>query len=93
MPGFAIHRELEYLVAAGLTPYEALRTGTVGPAKFFGQEGVFGTVERGAEADLVLLDDSPLADIRNTRRIHGVMLRGRWLDRRELDGLLRSWSR
>lgn len=93
VPGFAVHRELEYLVAAGLTPYEALRTGTVNPARFFGQEGVFGTVERGAEADLVLLDDSPLADIRNTRRIHGVMLRGRWLNRQELDSLLRSWSR
>jgi imidazolonepropionase-like amidohydrolase len=93
VPGFAIHRELEYLVAAGLTPYEALRAGTVDPARFFGKEGVFGTVERGAEADLVLLDDSPLADIRNTRRIHGVMLRGRWLDRRELDSLLQSWVR
>ncbi len=93
VPGFAVHRELEYLVAAGLTPYEALRAGTANPARFFGQEGVFGTVERGRDADLVLLDDSPLADIRNTRRVHGVMVRGRWLDRAELDSLLRSWSR
>ena len=88
VPGFAIHRELEYLVASGLTPHEALLTGTVNPAKFFGQERVFGTVEAGKEADLLLLDANPLADIANASRIHGVMLRGRWLARQALDEIL-----
>lgn len=93
VPGFAIHRELEYLVAAGLTPYEALRTGTVNPAVFFGQQRVFGTVETGKEADLVLLDANPLADIKNASRIHGVMLRGRWLGREDLDEILAKFER
>lgn len=93
VPGFAIHRELEYLVDAGLTPFEALQTGTVNPAEFFGRPGDFGVVETGAEADLILLDANPLEDITNTRRIHGVMVRGRWLPRRELDGLLKSLAR
>lgn len=93
VPGFAIHRELEYLVAAGLTPYEALRTGTVNPAKFFGQQRVFGTVETGKEADLLLLDANPLADISNAGRIHGVMLRGRWLGRKDLDEILAKLER
>jgi imidazolonepropionase-like amidohydrolase len=88
VPGFAIHRELGYLVDAGLTPYEALRTGTVNPAVYFGQPGRFGTIAEGVDADLVLLDDNPLEDIASTRRIHGVMVRGRWLDRGELDGML-----
>jgi imidazolonepropionase-like amidohydrolase len=88
VPGFAVHRELEYLVASGLTPYEALRTGTVNPARFFGQERVFGTVETGKEGDLVLLDANPLIDIGNARRIHGVMLRGRWLARDDLGEIL-----
>ena len=88
VPGFAIHRELAYLVDAGLTPYEALRTGTVNPAVYFGQPGRFGVVAVGADADLVLLDDNPLEDIATTRRIHGVMLRGRWLDRWALDRML-----
>ncbi|MFQ5982516.1 MAG: amidohydrolase family protein [Woeseiaceae bacterium] len=92
VPGFAVHRELEYLVASGLTPYEALRTGTVNPATFFGQERVLGSVETGKEADLVLLDANPLADIKNARRIHGVMLRGRWLDRQELDNILAKFE-
>ena len=93
VPGFAIHRELEYLVEAGLTPFEALQTGTVNPAEFFGRTGDFGVVQTGAEADLVLLDANPLEDITNTRRIHGVMLRGRWLPRAEIDDILEKLAR
>lgn len=93
VPGFAIHRELTYLVEAGLTPYEALRTGTVNPAVYFGDARRFGTVAEGVEADLVLLDDNPLENIASTQRIHGVMLRGRWLDRRELDRMLDRFRR
>jgi imidazolonepropionase-like amidohydrolase len=93
VPGFAIHRELEYLVDAGLTPYEALQTGTVNPARFFDRSRVFGTVAAGLEADLILLDDNPLKDIAATRRIHGVMLRGEWMPRQELDDLLKPFER
>ncbi len=93
VPGFAIHRELEYLVDAGLTPYAALQTGTANPAGFLAATARFGTVQPGLDADLLLLDANPLDDISNTRRIHGVMLRGRWLDRRELDRLLEQFRR
>ena len=93
VPGFAIHRELEYLVDAGLTPFEALQTGTANPAIFFGQANEFGVVKTGARADLILLDANPLEDITNTRRIHGVMVGGRWLPRSELDDLLDSLAR
>lgn len=93
VPGFALHRELEYLVNAGLTPFEALQTGTVNTAKFFSAEGRFGSVEIGVSGDLVLLDANPLEDIRNSRRIHGVMVNGSWLPRGELDRLLAQWER
>ncbi len=76
VPGFSLHRELEVLVATGLTPYEALYTGTAAVAEFLGSNG--GVVAVGRDADLVLLDANPLDDIRNSRRIHGVMLRGSW---------------
>jgi imidazolonepropionase-like amidohydrolase len=82
VPGFSIHDELQFLVAAGLTPYEAIATGTVAVARFLGSNT--GTVEPGREADLVLLDANPLEDISNTRRIHGVMLRGSWYSSRDL---------
>lgn len=88
VPGFALHRELEYLVAAGLTPFEALRTGTVNPAVFFGAEVDAGTIEVGKFADLVLVDQNPFDDIKNIRRVHGTMLRGRWVDRPEIDAIL-----
>lgn len=93
VPGFGLHRELEYLVAAGLSPFDALRTGTVNPAVYFEDPPGTGTVTGGAAADLVLLDDNPLADVTSTRRIHGVMARGRWLDRGELDRMLEGFRR
>ena len=76
VPGFATHRELDALVAVGLTPYEALRSGTAAVAEFLGSNT--GIIAAGREADLVLLNANPLTDIRNSRRIHGVMLRGAW---------------
>ncbi len=88
VPGFSIHRELRLLVASGLTPYQALATGTRQVAAFFGTLDEAGTIARGTRADLVLLDGNPLADIANTSRIGGVMLGGRWMDRAALDARL-----
>jgi imidazolonepropionase-like amidohydrolase len=76
VPGYSLHRELDVLVEAGLSPYEALRTGTVAVADFLGSNG--GRVSVGRDADLVLLDANPLQDIKHVRRIHGVLLRGTW---------------
>lgn len=76
VPGYSLHRELDALVAAGLTPYEALRTGTVAVAEFLDSNA--GAVAVGRDADLVLLNANPLEDVRHARRIHGVMLRGTW---------------
>jgi imidazolonepropionase-like amidohydrolase len=85
VPGFSAHRELQTYVAAGLTPYEALATGTRNVAAYFGTADRTGTIERGKVADLVLLDGNPLADITNTTRIAGVMARGVWVPRAEID--------
>jgi imidazolonepropionase-like amidohydrolase len=87
-PGFSLHDELQLFVQAGFTPLEALQTATLNPAVFFGREGEMGTVENGNLADLVLLDANPLEDIGNTRKIAGVVARGRYLDRAELDRML-----
>lgn len=79
VPGFSAHRELGALVAAGLTPYQALRTGTVNAAKFLGEEGKSGVVRAGARADLLLLDANPLDAISNSLRINGLVVNGRWI--------------
>jgi imidazolonepropionase-like amidohydrolase len=85
VPGFSAHRELKSLVMAGFTPFQALQTGTVNPARCFGTSASTGTVARGMRADLILLDANPLTDIANTTRIAGVMLNGRWMSRQEID--------
>jgi imidazolonepropionase-like amidohydrolase/Tol biopolymer transport system component len=76
-----IHMELEQLVAAGLSPAQAIHAGTAGAARILGAEKDLGTIEVGKWADLVFLDADPLADIRNTRRIWNVMQYGRLVDR------------
>ncbi len=93
VPGFSLHRELALLVESGLTPHEALLSGTVNAARWFGWSDRLGTLDTGKQADLLLLDDDPLVDVANAARIHGVMLRGRWLDRGELDRRLARWAR
>jgi imidazolonepropionase-like amidohydrolase len=91
--GFSLHDELRLLVDAGLTPLEALQTTTLNVAKFLGKNAAMGTVASGKAADLVLLDASPLEDIRNTRRIYAVVLRGRLLNRAKLDQMLEQAKR
>jgi hypothetical protein len=83
-----VHDELELLVEAGLTPLQALRSATINPARFLGREDVFGTVEAGKLADLVLLDTNPLEDISNTKKIRAVVANGRYFDRAVLDRML-----
>lgn len=87
-PGFSLHDELGLLVGCGLSPMEAIQTATINPARFLGQQETRGTVAAGLDADLVLLDADPLSDIANTRRINAVIVRGRLLDRAELDRML-----
>jgi imidazolonepropionase-like amidohydrolase len=86
-PGFSLHEELELLVQAGLTPMEALQAATRNAGEYLGLADT-GTIEKGKRADLVLLDANPLADIKNTRKIQGVVLAGRYFSRADLDHLL-----
>lgn len=74
--GFSLHRELELLVRAGLSPLEAIMAATRRPAERLGKRQVFGTIAPGRAADLLLLTADPLADIRNIRRIERVIARG-----------------
>ena len=86
--GWTLHRELESLVDAGLSPWASLEAATRNPAEWLGTLAESGTVQAGKRADLVLLDADPLTDIRNTQRISGVMRAGRWMDAAELARML-----
>jgi hypothetical protein len=76
VPGVELHRELELLETAGLSPAEALRAATLEPAKLMRRDDL-GEVKKGATADLVVLTANPLADVRNTRAIDEVIVRGK----------------
>src|SRR5690606_12136805 len=83
-PGYSIHHELALMVEAGLTPMEALVAATRRAAELLGEEDAWGTIEPGMRADLLILAANPLEDIRNTRTLEAVVLRGAVVDRATL---------
>jgi amidohydrolase family protein len=87
IPGASLHNELELLVKSGFTPLQALQAATFNPALYMAKLDKFGVVERGHHADLVLLDENPLVDIRNTQKIFGLVLRGTYVSRQELQAM------
>jgi imidazolonepropionase-like amidohydrolase len=89
VPGFALHRELQVAVESGLTPYQVLESGSRNVGRYVAQDlkqdGNFGTGTVGSRADLVLLNANPLQNVRNLADRAGVMVRGRWVSRDEID--------
>jgi imidazolonepropionase-like amidohydrolase len=79
-PGASVHVELEELVRAGLTPYEAIAAGTVVPGRFLGEHVAsaprLGVVAPGYAADLLLVAGNPLVDVSVLRRPIGVVRGG-----------------
>lgn len=87
-PGISLHDVLYWLVDAGMSPAEALKTATINPAIFLNKQNMSGTIEPGKLADMVLLKANPLENISNTKKIEAVMANGRLFSRSELDHLL-----
>jgi len=88
IPGFSLHEELELLVKAGFSNAEALQTATFRPALFLAKLDHYGVIEKGREADMVLLDANPLENIHNSRKIAAVIVRGKYFPRADLDKIL-----
>ncbi|MGZ8412435.1 MAG: amidohydrolase family protein [Gemmatirosa sp.] len=84
VPGFSLHRELQSMRAAGMTPEQIMASGSTRVGEYFATSDRFGAVAPGHRADLLLLDASPLADVANLTRRAGVMVRGRWLPESEI---------
>jgi imidazolonepropionase-like amidohydrolase len=79
---------MKLFVKAGMTNLEALQTATLKPSVFLEATDSMGTIEINKIADIVILNANPLENIANTEKIYGVILNGRWLDRKKLDALL-----
>jgi len=91
--GYSLHDELTLLVDAGLTTEETLAAATRLAATWLEIDDKVGTVEVGKFADLVLLDENPLLDINNTRKISGVFFNGRWVDKSQIDIMLENLAK
>ncbi len=85
MAGVALHEEMELLIAAGLTPYEVLRTATVNSARLLGVFDRLGTIEVGKDANLILVGANPLDGLTTLRAPSGVMVNGRYAGAGDLE--------
>ncbi|MDE2957600.1 MAG: amidohydrolase family protein [Bacteroidota bacterium] len=85
VPGFSLHRELTRMVDAGMDPYSILVSGTRNVGEYFANEDIFGTISPGSRADLLLLPNNPLEGVAHLQHLSGVMVRGVWLSREDLD--------
>lgn len=84
VPGFSIHREIQRMEDAGMTPYEILVSGTRAVGEYFSDKDDFGIVAEGQRADLILLEANPLQDTGHLEQRAGVMVRGQWLPEAEI---------
>ena len=89
-PGIGLHDELQVFVDGGLTPLQALQASVINGPRFLGKTEHYGAVAAGKTADILILDQNPLADIAATRKIHGIVLKGRYFDRTALDEMLKN---
>lgn len=89
VPGFSAHRELQYLVGCGLTPYQALRTGTANVGVYLNKPAQ-GVIKAGSDADVILLAANPLDNVSNTTRIEGVMIGTSWMPKVYLEAELKK---
>jgi imidazolonepropionase-like amidohydrolase len=88
--GFAVHRELQEMVAVGLTPYEALRTSTTEPFIYLGEIDRSGTISVGKYTDIVMVNENPLEDISAASKVSGVLMRGHWFASEEIQKRMKA---
>lgn len=86
--GFSLHDEMEAMHKAGMSAFDILNSATVMSARYLKRQASAGTISVGKNAEFILLSENPLSDIKRTRDVQGVMLKGRWLDKKTLDQFL-----
>ena len=80
--GYFEHMEMELMAKAGLTPMQILKSATSDAAKCMNAPGKIGTLEKGAWADLIVLDENPTTGIGSMRAIHSVWIAGNRIQRK-----------
>ena len=88
VPGFSIHREMPLMSEAGMSPYEIIKSATVNVGRYFQHLDDFGIIAVGQRADLLLVNGNPLNNISNLADRSGVMVRGVWFSRNQIESRL-----
>ncbi len=88
VPGFSIHHEIKTMLDAGMSPLEILQSGTINVAEYLGVAEQSGQIKAGFWADAVLLSANPLEDLSALKKMEGVFIQGRWIDKEFIDNKL-----
>lgn len=89
-PAESLLQELEIFADAGLSSLQILQSATLAGAKYFKVQDRTASIQKNKDADHVLLDANPLEDIRNLRKVYGVIKKGTYYNREKLDAMLAS---
>ena len=89
-PGISLHKELQAMVANGISPLDALRTSCPNGAKFLSQTDDYGEISKGKVSDLVILDANPLENIQNTQKIYSVIKGNQVFSKKRIQKLLEN---
>ena len=87
-PGLGLHQELELMVKNGLTPLQALQASIINGPKFLKKSDKYGSISAGKKADILILNENPLINIKATQNIHALVNHGELFDRKQLDNLM-----
>lgn len=93
VPGFSLQHEIEGMTRSGLSPSQILMMGTLAPARFFGQDSQWGSIKKGKIADFFLVEKNPIEDLKALKTINGVMLKGNWISKTEIEKRLEEIAR
>lgn len=88
IPGYFLHKELEYLSETGASAYEVLKMATINPAEFYWNDPKRGMLCKNNEAKLLILNRNPMLDIRNTKDIIAVINGTDFYSKKELVDML-----
>jgi adenine deaminase len=87
VPGQSLHQEFDELAKAGLSSLKILQMTTLNPAEYLGRSATMGTIDVGKDADMVILDASPIESVQNMQRIFGVIRAGFYYSSADLNSL------
>lgn len=89
-PGGSLHSELERMVAAGLHPVEALKTSVINGPAFFDLQDLYGSIQKGKKADILILKKNPFSNIENLREVSVVLAKGKVYEQENLREMMHS---